>query len=589
MRKVEFTSRANEAKLKATSNTETPGDISVIITTDNINEKLATLDEMKTFLKSKYVGIDRAIDSIVQYIIPWYVFPSAQSSPCIICLWGMTGCGKTSIVQDIVEYLDMAEHFMTGIDSYHMTRTDISPDKPLIVLFDELQNHSTKEIDGSRINDSDEDMWEFLSSGAVSSMSYYIPDDVTIDDKGDICNLDIPNVYYILLRGGMTSKEKLDILRKFSKKSRMLLPQALVFVCGNLDGIYPGARNMDNESDADQYFALSQKITLQDVRAELNKLFFPEHISRMGSNHVIFPAFDTAAYRSMILLKSENIRKRYEEISGRNIAISQNLLDHLYSISVVPSQGARPVASTVQSFLGFYVPYALCRNIGDITLDYDETLLINNVATPIVEMVRRKDIMQIPEEDLVDCIVHEAGHVVVALTVGLEPFSVSILEEGRATSNFNATEFHTPEKEKDFICMVLAGRAAQHIVLGDDRGSESDIERATDIACKLIRINGHAGAFSRTEEKSDPLSLIETGEHDHEIEAILQQQAERSKKLIQENWECFKECVALLRTTRKIRSVDMEGLAEKYYQETSAERYNRFIEMFGGEGDGKTV
>jgi cell division protease FtsH len=553
-----------------------------MITSGEINEKLLKLESLKTFLKTRYVGIDDAIDRIIQYLIPWHIFSEAQSTPCVICLWGMTGCGKTSLVQDIVEFLEMSESFTTKLDSYYINRMNITPDKPLIVLFDEIQNENTKELDGSRSDNREDEMWEFMSSGAVNSMSLFVPDDLDIDEKDEVINGSIPSFYWMLFRGKKTKEEKIEVLKQFSKKTRIVLTQALIFVCGNLDGIYPGALNMDDESDADQYYELSKKVTLQDVRAELNNLFFPEHISRLGSNHVIFPAYNEQAYRSMISLKSESIRKKYEEISGRKVTITQGVLDYLYSISVVPSQGARPIVSTVQSFLGFYISKALCNYHGDIYIDYDnETLLVNGVDTPLTEVVRRKDIMDIPEKKIIDCIVHEAGHVVVALKLGLEPFSVSILEEGRAVSNFNDTDVHTSERKKHFICMTLAGRAAQRMVLDDDMGCESDIERATDIACKLIRINQHEGAFERVEDQNSPMSLVENGQHDDEVKELLCQMELQAAKIITENYLCFEDCVNLLRTKRKIKSDDMKQLADKHHIVESESRYSKFIKMFG--------
>ena len=564
---------------------DTEGRNAVTESTQNeIDNKLSKLKELSTLLKSKYVGIDDAIDSIINYMISWYMYPEAQVTPCVICLWGMTGCGKTSIVQDIVEFLDMSTHFITSIQAYEMDSCDISEDKPLIVLFDEMQNRCTRNSDGSRRLDYEDRIWEFLSSGAVNSMSFYVPRNAKIVD-GEIEGADIPNVYAMLLRSASNDEEALDMLKQFSKKTRVLLSQSLVFVSGNLDGAYPGAIDMNDESDADQFYELSKRVTLQVVRQELNRMFFPEHISRLGSNHVIFPAFNTESYQKMIALKSKEMITRYEEVSGRNIYVTQRVLDYLYNISVVPAQGARPLTSTVHSFLGYYIPMALCSTSGDIKIDYLDGLLVNGSKVPMIETVRRKDIRSIPEEELIYCMVHEAGHVTAALVLGLTPFSVSILDEDRATSNFNTEGLNTSENMKDYICMVLSGRTAQNLLFGNNNGCRDDISKATTVACNIVRMHTYGGEFSREEDlHAQSRTLVEHGQHDSEAEAMLNEQSERSEKIIKDNVDCLKACIDILREKRKITSTDMTKISEKYGMADHRRKqdYDKFLSEFGG-------
>jgi cell division protease FtsH len=71
-----------------------------------LKEKQQELDHVKRTLKSEFVGIDSVIDKVFEWIGPWYMFPEMQEKPLVINLWGITGVGKSSLVNRLVELLD---------------------------------------------------------------------------------------------------------------------------------------------------------------------------------------------------------------------------------------------------------------------------------------------------------------------------------------------------------------------------------------------------------------------------------------------------------------------------------------------------
>lgn len=550
----------------------------MVITQNDISLKLTKLSELNLFLKGKYVGIDLSIDSITSYMTPWYVFPDALLSPHVICLWGMIGCGKTSLVQDIVEFLGMASQFITTIDEYNIRKCNISNETSMILLLDEFQNERTKDEHGCRIelDFNNGAIWEFMSSGAINSMGFW-SELMDFDDDGTLHG--IPEIYQLLVRG-KSKEEKISLLQKYGEQTRMLLPKTLIFVCGNVDSAYPGASDMDNESDADKYYELSKKVTLQDIRKELDKMFFPEHISRLGSNHVIFPTFNSDAYAQMIESKCAEIVILYENLTERHISINNSILKYLYEISVVPTQGARPVISTVRSFLGYYIPKALCDYEGNLNLSINANkLIINDAEIPLIEMVKRTNIIDVSEEDLIDCIVHEAGHITVAIALGIPPFSVSILSDKEAVSNFVKRIPSTVQGMKDDICIALAGKEAQLTVFNNYDGCSSDLIKATNLACQLIRIHKYSGIFDRYETNITPQTLVEDGCHNEEIQTLLYDMTVRVKQILDENLECFNECVKILRNERKINNTSMEKLVQRF-SNLRESRYDLFMKYF---------
>lgn len=73
------------------------------------------LHEIAVLLKERFLGLDSIIDEVISLLTPWYIFPESQRRPTVINLWGLTGSGKTALVQSIVEFLDYRK-FYTHMD-----------------------------------------------------------------------------------------------------------------------------------------------------------------------------------------------------------------------------------------------------------------------------------------------------------------------------------------------------------------------------------------------------------------------------------------------------------------------------------------
>jgi ATP-dependent Clp protease ATP-binding subunit ClpA len=53
------------------------------------------LQDVAAQLKTELFGIDAIIDRVIDSVRAWYVLPELVSRPVIVCLWGLTGTGKT--------------------------------------------------------------------------------------------------------------------------------------------------------------------------------------------------------------------------------------------------------------------------------------------------------------------------------------------------------------------------------------------------------------------------------------------------------------------------------------------------------------
>jgi len=77
----------------------------------DILKKSKDLEDLKVFLKKEFVGIDKVIEGVVDTLAPFYLFPESLTKPLVINLWGMTATGKTSLVHNIVEFLNLQSSF----------------------------------------------------------------------------------------------------------------------------------------------------------------------------------------------------------------------------------------------------------------------------------------------------------------------------------------------------------------------------------------------------------------------------------------------------------------------------------------------
>ena len=152
---------------------------------------------------------------------------------------------------------------------------------------------------------------------------------------------------------------------------------------------------------------------------------------------------------------------------------------------------------------------------------------------------------------------HEAGHAIVAHVLPtMDPVQqISIIPSGNAlgyTLNPPKEDKYSVYKNelKEKIAMLLAGRAAEEIIFGDiSGGASNDIERATDIAKKMVtRLgmsdvlglrafgSGHSEVFLGKDFSSSQDYSDETAAKiDAEIHAIISSAYANAKKILNDN------------------------------------------------------
>ena len=82
-----------------------------------IIQKQEILDKTKEILKQEFIGIDNVIEEVVDALSSWYLFPDLQDKPVVINLWGLTGVGKSSLINRLAQLIQFENkyfHFDLG-------------------------------------------------------------------------------------------------------------------------------------------------------------------------------------------------------------------------------------------------------------------------------------------------------------------------------------------------------------------------------------------------------------------------------------------------------------------------------------------
>jgi hypothetical protein len=523
-----------------------------IIDKNRLQERRAALELLRVRLKEDFVGIDEIIDSLLDYIQVWYLMPEILTRPIIVCLWGMTGVGKTDLVRKLVQYLDFQERFaeveLGNTDnttffssvSAILKANGIVDNKPSIVLFDEIQRFYTIESDGSPVQSTKfNDFWELLSDGRLAKrekedFDYYISDfafnqrqrtrrpseaPTTDDPLQDTVGIwEARNLKKMLELeedvvdiAEMSKKQMLDLIMEAKRQRRVFEPvdysQMLILISGNLDEAFQMATHTsDSEVDADIYHAFTKKITAVDIKNALTRRFRPEQVARFGNIHLIYPSLRKADFEALIRKEVGKIIVRAENSFGVKIGISDNIFSLIYRNGVFPVQGVRPVFSSVTDILETNLSKFLFESLNSdwysFSIDYDneaqkiKTVIDDrSIEIPFVgriDKIRQGNIAEV----VANVSVHEAGHAVAyVVQFGLAPLQLKSKVASSYASGFTFPHeiYETKESIVKKITVFLAGGIAEEIIFGENNatvGRLNDREQVSMLAMDYIRRYG---------------------------------------------------------------------------------------------------
>lgn len=156
-----------------------------------IAERSARLGEVAEVLKTELFGIDPIIDRVIESLRAWYVMPELIKRPVIICLWGLTGTGKTQLTRLIAQKLGLYDRFvevqMDGFSnstghrhntiSGMLAESGVVEGPPGILVLDEFQRYRTLDKDGDDVKvERYQDVWTLLSDGRLAPALSFMSD-----------------------------------------------------------------------------------------------------------------------------------------------------------------------------------------------------------------------------------------------------------------------------------------------------------------------------------------------------------------------------------------------------------------------------
>ena len=135
---------------------------------ENLRERIAVrsshLAAIAQELKTELFGIDAVIDRTIESVRAWYILPEIITRPVIVCLWGLTGTGKTQLPRLLAKKLDFYNRFveiqMDGFSNGYSHQNDVSgllsesgieEGVPGILVFDEFQRFRTIDPNGNDV------------------------------------------------------------------------------------------------------------------------------------------------------------------------------------------------------------------------------------------------------------------------------------------------------------------------------------------------------------------------------------------------------------------------------------------------------
>jgi len=564
---------------------------------EQLAQKDGQLHELACQLKRELFGIDAIIDRVIDSVRAWYLMPELVSRPVIVCLWGLTGTGKTQLVRRLAQLLGFYDRFvevqMDGFSngagwrgaqsiSGMLAESGVREGEPGILALDEFQRFRT--IDGKRGElrvERYQDVWALLSDGRLPPALSLLSDiessiaeaafDAERADNSDSqlrfklrsweakelqrnLKLETPLMEIMAWSPEQIQERLLAFRESGQQRWETDYSRLLIFVCGNLDEMYEDLATSveDCDSDADVFHALTSQLSVIDVKQALNRRFKPEQVARLGNEHVIYPSLSRRAYEQLIEQGCGRYAREAEERCGLRFELDASVREQIYANAVFPAQGSRPLFSSLHAILGAGLAKAALWAIERGAAPGDGVRLSANgrelfaqwaglsraIAAPF-ELSRLRQRSNADFRALLA--VHEAGHGLVhALLFGRAPQEIKIhvasFEGGY--NAYSSRKVWSRRNLRDSICTSLAGRAAELMVFGPElssSGAESDLRKATETAARMLRHLGHGSRIGRCDVSSDGEENLCTDVESSNgpMEALLQAEHARATALLQ--------------------------------------------------------
>jgi len=668
--------------------------------TQEIIKKRDLLTQASIILKKEFFGIDSVIDQIIESVSSWYFFPHMQERPVVINLWGMTGVGKSDLLERLVQLLNINDQYFhfdmseiaegeTSLNKEFSMAYQVMNSNPVVFAFDEFQlSRSVDEEMKENSQSKTRIVWDLIDSGKYKFIDYnyqigylhefiikvsfliksglkvkngivirgeklfleefnaenessinkrnavlqkikkfrkpqslrkhkdnesklYLIDSDILDSIFELYSDEVPRLIELReLTLQFNEAETIEFVRKVINHALcpkiIDLSKSLIFVIGNLDEAYKMSGDFNPDIDADSFYQETLKIGISEIKTALKRRFRKEQISRLGNTHIIYPSLDSNAFRNIIIRTLNIIEEQWFGEFGTTLKFDHSVIDILYAESVFPTQGARPVLSTinqlVRSRLGniiveiteqkiagkYHIEWSFSDKAYTIKLIKNDLVIHEfNLQVDLKLNEKRKS----KKDDLQSIVaVHESGHAVVSsVLLNIIPDKIVSTTAGDDTLGFNYTGIKTKifikNEMVNHIALFLGGIVAEEIVFGANQitsGSGEDISKATEFASRMIKSSGmYKNPIDvQVESIQTNHSYFDLkGEYNQQLERLIEQGKQQAYTVLNENMELLITMANYLSDNTVLYKQQIQKMIERYAQGNLSKQNVSFREI----------
>lgn len=384
--------------------------------------------------------------------------------------------------------------------------------------------------------------------------------------------------------------------------------KSLIFIIGNIDEAYSGYYDdLSPDINADTLRKLTKNISIPTIKEALTSRFRIEQLSRLGNNIITYPTLGIKDFKRIIDIELDKVKK----LIKIPIKFDHSIKDLIYSEGVYPSQGARPLLSTVYNIVFPRLSDIIIQGEGKVTsaeisseeLNEEYSLIISKLyeGDSLIKELSYKfklilgSLRNNKNARLAEILaIHEAGHAVVySRLTGHIPDNIvgfTATQEGLVTENYRTVEYLSTKRDVDStVKRLLAGYLAERLFIEnpEDRsfGSSSDLKKAWSIFSKIVYTEGYfddASIFS-AEPRRATTDGIPFGKSDkYYLDDLCDERfdtlQEETKLLLKEEKTLIKEVAKYLVEHRIMPSEVFEDYISKYATGFSLESMKKIRE-----------
>jgi cell division protease FtsH len=367
--------------------------------------------------------------------------------------------------------------------------------------------------------------------------------------------------------------------------------KALIIVMGNLDEAYQMSSNYNPDMSADEFHRQSLQINITHIKKVLRKRFRNEQIARLGNIHIIYPALNEASFRKIIQMELNKIRTNYLKKLQLDFVFDNSIEEILYREGVYPSQGTRPLFSTIYQVINSHISrielfrQEHCSGSKTVHVKYNESGLHflfykrkNIVHTLTIQPTLNLEVLRKEKKDDIQALVavHESGHAALMMLLFHKlpdnVFSNSLdgEMEGFVINKQDEATIYSRVWLKKQVAIFLGGLCAERIVFGESGltlGSENDLKQATSLVLHALKSAGFSDVPVRYGIESVQHNYTITSstlEIEKQAQIIIQESEQLAIEYLTRNKQFLMQLSLHLSESRNITQEIMRELFLKY-------------------------